>query len=81
MYRVANKSWMDRLAENTQLYQIISVQGDTLRYEAYTVLDELYDAFDLVKQPDAPNLFVPRLPPGVPERTHENTIPYRMDGP
>ena len=38
---------MRRAAENTQLYQIISIDGDTLRYEARTATGELYDAFRL----------------------------------
>ena len=36
-----------RAAEDTQLYQIISIDGDTLRYEARTATGELYDAFRL----------------------------------
>lgn len=63
MYRMRDRAWMDRIAENTQLYQIISIDADTLRYEAYTVVDDLYDAFDLVKQPDGqPNLLINHIP-------------------
>ncbi len=47
-----NAPWAKRYGENVQLYQIIHVSADTLRYESRTVTGELYDAFDLVKQED-----------------------------
>ena len=40
---------MRRVAEDTQLYQIIEVDGDELVYRAYTATGELYDAFNLTK--------------------------------
>ncbi|MGI9175035.1 MAG: hypothetical protein ACR2GR_06930 [Rhodothermales bacterium] len=83
MYEIRPDRWdayedvqMDRAAENTQLFQVIRVASDTLRYHAYTATGELYDAFDLVKQDDeAPNRFIERIEADVPERTHENTVP------
>lgn len=72
-YKLTSKQWWRRAAENTQLYQTIEVDGDTLRYEARTATSELYDAFDLIKQKDAPNLLVDRVP-DTPSRTHRNTI-------
>ena len=87
MYQIKESRWdaygatMERAAENTQLFQIIHIDGDTLSYQAYTTTGQLYDAFDLVKQPGGPNRLVPRLPSSTPERTHENTTPYRVDGP
>lgn len=68
----------DRGAENTQLFQVISIDGDRLSYESYTATGELYDAFDLEKSPRGePNQFVERKHEAVPERLHQNTIPYR----
>ena len=64
---------MTRGAENTQLYQIITVSGDTLHYRAMTVVGELYDAFDLVKQIGKPNKLIDRSPKS-PERLWENTL-------
>ncbi|MFM1802221.1 MAG: Alkaline phosphatase precursor [Planctomycetota bacterium] len=56
MYRVDRQDWMRRAAENTQLYQIIEVDGDRLRYEARTAIGSLYDAFHLIKKADgSPN--------------------------
>jgi hypothetical protein len=47
-----------RRAEDTQLYQVITVEGDELRYEARTALGSLYDAFTLKKHVAGPNLLI-----------------------
>jgi hypothetical protein len=68
----------DRGAENTQLFQVVSIDGDKLSYESYTATGELYDAFDLIKSTGGePNLFVERQQEAIPERRHQSTIPYR----
>ncbi len=84
MYEISPGRWenyygsveLERGAENTQLFQVIEVDGDTLRFHAYTVAGELYDAFDLVKKDGGPNEFIARISQGLPERTHGNTLPY-----
>ena len=58
---------MTRSAEDTQLYQIITVDGDTLRYQARTAVGDLYDAFDLRKRPGGPNELIEKVP-DIPER-------------
>ena len=76
MYSATGERWRDkgaileRAAEETQLFQVIEIAGDTLRYQAYTATGHLYDAFDLVKQMEAPNLFVERSGDLGPERLH-----------
>jgi len=82
MYAIQPDRWeryrgmdMERAAENTQLFQVVRVNGDRLRFRAYTVTGELYDAFELRKQPGAPNVFT-SMEGLDPERTHETTIPY-----
>jgi hypothetical protein len=82
MYAIRPDRWanyeavdMDRAAANTQLFQVIRVDGDRIQFRAYTVTGELYDAFELTKQSDAPNAFT-ALVPSTPERTHETTIEY-----
>lgn len=40
---------LQKAAENTQFYQIITVDGARLTYEAYTADDQLYDYFEMVK--------------------------------
>ncbi len=39
---------MAPVAEDTQLFQVLRIDGDTLRYEARTATGQLYDAFSLV---------------------------------
>ena len=74
MYELEKSDWIRRGAEDTQLYQIVHLDGDTLRYEARTVTGELYDAFELQKQRSKVNRFVDRAPK-TPERlrTSKNT--------
>ena len=58
---------MRRLAEDTQLYQVIEVDGNQLTYRAYTAVGVLYDAFDLHKQANGTNRLV-ELSPEMEER-------------
>ncbi len=67
MYTSNDEEWMERRGEFTQLFQIITINEDTLRYRAHTPIGTLYDAFDLVKKngkkkyinkiPDTPTRF------------------------
>lgn len=67
MYNLQPHPFMLRQAENTQLYQIIHIDGDRLHFEAYTAVGELYDAFTLTKQPGAVNAISEEVP-DTPER-------------
>lgn len=67
MYDLGFGEWLERAASNTQLFQIISVNGNTLSYKAYTASGELYDGFDLEKQTDRTNKFVDKAPQDRPE--------------
>ena len=58
MYELKPNGWdsyadhgviLQKSAENTQFYQIITVDGARLTYEAYTADDQLYDYFEMVK--------------------------------
>lgn len=55
MYDLERQPWMQRAAEDTQLYQIIRVDGGQLRYEARTARGSLYDSFTLEKVSGKPN--------------------------
>ena len=57
-YQLREDRWMARAAENTQLYQVINVNGDVLNYRAMTATGEIYDEFDLIKQKGLPNKLV-----------------------
>jgi hypothetical protein len=84
MYALKKDEWdtyepidLARAAENTQLFQVIRIDGDTLRFRAYTVTGQLYDAFELVKDdPDGPSTFTALMDAGATVRTHDNTISY-----
>jgi len=65
---VEKKSWMDRSAIYTQLFQIIDVSSQKLSFKAYLATGELYDAFDLIKQEGTINKLVDRIPNRMPER-------------
>lgn len=67
MYSLQRHPFMPRQAEGTQLYQIIHINGDKLSFEAYMANGELYDAFTLTKQVNAPNLLQEQIPE-TPER-------------
>lgn len=82
MYDLNKDSWkkhdatMSRSAENTQLFQVIRIEGHTLKYHAYTTAGNLYDAFDLhkAKTKSKPNTFR-EMKPSTEERHHDNTVP------
>lgn len=67
MYSLQRYEFMKRQAENTQLYQIIHIDGDELRYEARTAIGELYDAFTLKKRDNEINELIEQIP-DTPER-------------
>ena len=74
MYDLTDKKWMDKAAENTQLYQVITIDKDRLLYKSITVTGEVYDTFELQKQAGKPNLLT-ELKPDIPvERRFINTL-------
>ena len=65
MYDLTNDSWAVRTAEDTQLFQVISVDADELHFESRTATGRIYDAFTLKKRPGQPNALVEALPPEI----------------
>ncbi len=63
MYDLMSDSWAVRTGEDTQLFQIITIDGDALRYEARTATNRLYDAFTLKKRPGQANALLETFPP------------------
>lgn len=57
-----NREVFKRAAEDTQLYQLITVDGDQLRFEAKTAKGELYDAFTLKKVEGHVNQLIDQTP-------------------
>ena len=73
MYKLDRRIWMDRAAENTQLFQVISIAGSHLRYRSMTVTGDVYDAFDLVK--DEKTVLIDKTPSDAPDyrfKKHED---------
>ena len=60
LYKLEQRDWMRKSAEGKQLYQVIRINGDTLYYEARTATGELFDIFELRKQPGRPNRLLER---------------------
>jgi 3',5'-cyclic AMP phosphodiesterase CpdA len=55
MYPLGDDMRMNSAAQDKQLYQLITIDGDRLRYEARTATGEPFDAFELRKRPDGSN--------------------------
>jgi hypothetical protein len=68
MYEIKHRRWMDRVGENMQLFQVVSVSRNVLKYRAITVTGELYDAFHLIKGKGGKKKLIERMPPDSPER-------------
>jgi 3',5'-cyclic AMP phosphodiesterase CpdA len=66
MYNLDREPWMARAAEDTQLAQVVRIDGDRLSFESRTARGVLYDAFELTKRKGKPNKLVNRVP-GTPE--------------
>lgn len=62
MYNISDDPWMDRRAINTQLFQLISLEGKELLYQAFTATGELYDSFLLEKGKDGINKLTNKIP-------------------
>ncbi len=58
MYKENRKPWMDKNGGHTQLFQLITVDGNTLSYKSYTATGDLYDSFKLIKQKGKKNKLV-----------------------
>jgi acid phosphatase type 7 len=76
MYNLNRQPFMVRAAEDTQLYQLIHIDGDSLRYEARTATGEAYDGFTLEKRSGQVNQLIEQVPPVAERlRTSEATAP------
>jgi hypothetical protein len=72
MYQVDREPWMQRAAENTQLFQVIRIDGDRLTFESRTPTGLLYDAFELRKRANGPNELI-NVDTSTPERLETKT--------
>ena len=58
MYEITKGQYAKTFGENKQLYQIIDIDGDNLRFRAFTATGVLHDEFQLQKRADKPNLLI-----------------------
>ena len=58
MYKIGKGQFAKKIGENIQLYQIIDINNDKLRFRAYKATGKLYDEFLLQKRKGKPNLLV-----------------------
>lgn len=56
------QAWATRTGANIQMYQVIHVSAQALRFEARTVTGQLFDAFDLTRSRSGKRKFVDRKP-------------------
>ena len=72
MYDVSKPTRVEfqRVAEDTQLFQVISIDGNELRYRALTATGQLYDGFTLKKLPGQANQLIEQVP-DTPNRLRE----------
>ena len=68
---------LERVADNTPMFQVIQLDGDGLRYEARTALGEVYDAFELEKDAQGTLTLSNGEAAYGALRVLENTGPYR----
>ena len=58
MYKITKGNYAKKLGEDTQLYQIIDIKKNELRFRAYDATGDLYDEFLIKKQAGKPNLLI-----------------------
>lgn len=62
MYPLGDHPWMQKKAQDLQTYQVISVNGTKLKFEAFKSNGEIFDAFEIVKSQEGPNVIHELLP-------------------
>jgi 3',5'-cyclic AMP phosphodiesterase CpdA len=63
MYALEEKWDVSRVATGVQLFQVIRVSSERIRYEARRATGELYDAFSLVKNESGRSSLIEQIPP------------------
>lgn len=83
MYGFEENTWsqyqaqLQRKGENTQLFQVVTVDGSQLQFKTYAATGAVYDAFTLIKDPVSKSTVLQESKEvKLPERNHRNTIAY-----
>ncbi len=76
MYGLNNRAGTqpDKVAEATELYQIVDVDGDRLKFRTFTASGKLYDGFDLERGTDGGNRLVEIDEPMLATRTCSGAV-------
>lgn len=86
MYQFQEDGWntyspygvqLERMAENTQFFQVVAIDGNQLSYKAYTATGKLYDCFIITKDGDGTKRLTSPIRTS---RRFENTLPYSREG-
>lgn len=64
----------DKVAEATELYQIIDVDNKRLKFRTYTASGKLYDGFDLERRADGQKILTETDEPTIATRTCKGTV-------
>lgn len=67
---------LQRQAENTQFFQVVEIEGNSLLFQAFTATGELYDAFRLNKVDGRANELIKIDTEVTKTRSYSNTLPY-----
>ena len=70
------KMSLDRVAGNTPMFQVIHIDGDTVRYEARMATGEIYDSFELRKTKRGAKVLIEGSEAFGETRLFSNTGPY-----
>lgn len=68
---------LERQGENSQFYQVIGVDGERLDYAAYTTDGVQYDRVVIEKKQDGIKRVVLNENKAPPQRSYDNTLPYK----
>lgn len=58
MYKLNENQWSDVTGRNIQLYQHISIEGNTISFDTFDVSENLFDSFKLVKNEQGYNQLI-----------------------
>jgi 3',5'-cyclic AMP phosphodiesterase CpdA len=68
---------LERQGENSQFYQVISIDGNVLDYTAYTADGAQYDRVVVEKSQNGVKRVTRNENTAPPQRTYQNTLPYK----
>ena len=68
------EDWMARASEDLQLYHVVYVDSDSVRFETKTATGHLYDAFSIQKRLGQPNKIIEQIPENFSEHLRDEKL-------